>query len=173
MKGKVCAVTGCNSGIGKEIALQLASWGARVAVLCRNEEEGKSLARQIHLQHQKERQEEGDPGQCGSACEEGGCVARFIKADLCSLQSLREAAAEVTDFCNSGNASAENSSADNSKGLDVLGAATPLLLAAAPRDTLKPGGYYAEGEEGIADSRATSLALQDATLAICEALTGM
>jgi NAD(P)-dependent dehydrogenase (short-subunit alcohol dehydrogenase family) len=35
MIGKICIVTGANSGIGKETALGLAQMGARVVMACR------------------------------------------------------------------------------------------------------------------------------------------
>ena len=45
--GKVCAVTGGGSGIGREIALQLADAGAHVAVLDRNEASARQTADEI------------------------------------------------------------------------------------------------------------------------------
>ena len=45
MQGKVCVVTGANSGIGKETALSLAHMGATVVLVCRSESRGsKALA---------------------------------------------------------------------------------------------------------------------------------
>ncbi len=41
MKGKICIVTGANSGIGKETAKQLAELDAHVVMVVRNEEKGQ------------------------------------------------------------------------------------------------------------------------------------
>ncbi len=47
MSGKICIVTGANSGIGKETALGLAQMGARVVMVCRNAERGKAALEEI------------------------------------------------------------------------------------------------------------------------------
>jgi NAD(P)-dependent dehydrogenase (short-subunit alcohol dehydrogenase family) len=47
MSGKICIVTGANSGIGKETALGLAQMGARVVMICRNVERGKAALEEI------------------------------------------------------------------------------------------------------------------------------
>lgn len=47
MKGKVCIVTGSNSGIGKETALALAEKGATVILAVRNREKGEEAKRFI------------------------------------------------------------------------------------------------------------------------------
>lgn len=51
----VCVVTGANSGIGKATALRLAQQGARVAMVCRNEERGVSARDEIYQQCGHER----------------------------------------------------------------------------------------------------------------------
>jgi NAD(P)-dependent dehydrogenase (short-subunit alcohol dehydrogenase family) len=47
MSGKICVVTGANSGIGKETALGLAQMGAHVVMVCRNADRGKSALGEI------------------------------------------------------------------------------------------------------------------------------
>lgn len=47
MSGKVCVVTGANSGLGKQTALELAGMGARVVMICRNAERGAAAQQEI------------------------------------------------------------------------------------------------------------------------------
>ncbi len=47
MTGKVCVVTGSNSGIGKETALALAEMGATVVMVARNQERGQRALEEI------------------------------------------------------------------------------------------------------------------------------
>ncbi len=47
---KIIMVTGANSGIGKEAALQLAEQGARVVMVCRNRERGEPALAEIKAQ---------------------------------------------------------------------------------------------------------------------------
>jgi NAD(P)-dependent dehydrogenase (short-subunit alcohol dehydrogenase family) len=47
MSGKICVVTGANSGIGKETALELAQMGARVVMVCRNPDKAKAAMEDI------------------------------------------------------------------------------------------------------------------------------
>ena len=47
MQGKVCIVTGANSGIGKAAAAALARNGATVIMLCRNRKRGQSALGEI------------------------------------------------------------------------------------------------------------------------------
>jgi NAD(P)-dependent dehydrogenase (short-subunit alcohol dehydrogenase family) len=47
MRGKICIVTGANSGIGKETARGLAVMGAHVVMVCRNAEKGRAALEEI------------------------------------------------------------------------------------------------------------------------------
>jgi len=41
MDGKICMITGANSGIGKATAIGLAEMNATVVMVCRNKERGE------------------------------------------------------------------------------------------------------------------------------------
>lgn len=73
MSGKICMVTGANSGIGKETALGLARMGATVIMVCRSREKGEE-ARQdiIH--------------------RSGNTAVELFLADLASQPSIRQLA---------------------------------------------------------------------------------
>ena len=47
MSGKICIVTGSNSGIGKETTLALAEKGATVVMVVRNQEKGEKALTEI------------------------------------------------------------------------------------------------------------------------------
>jgi NAD(P)-dependent dehydrogenase (short-subunit alcohol dehydrogenase family) len=47
MKGRICVVTGSNSGIGKETALGLAKMGANVVMVVRNQQKGEAAKAEI------------------------------------------------------------------------------------------------------------------------------
>ncbi len=78
MEGKTCVVTGANSGIGKESAVELARRGARVLMLCRSPERGEA-ARQEIVQRS------------------GHDAVELVLCDLASLKSVRLAAAKVCE----------------------------------------------------------------------------
>lgn len=76
MEGKVCLVTGANSGIGRETAIGLARRGARVVLASRSEEKSRPVLDEI-------------------AADEGAGDAEFLPLDLGSLASVRSAADDV------------------------------------------------------------------------------
>jgi NAD(P)-dependent dehydrogenase (short-subunit alcohol dehydrogenase family) len=73
MQGKVCLITGANSGIGKETALELAKCGATVIMVCRNPQKGEAARKEMQ-------KTSGNPH-----------IDLFI-ADLSSQQSIRQLA---------------------------------------------------------------------------------
>lgn len=76
MSGKICIVTGANSGIGKETALGLAQMGARVVMVCRNAEKGKGALEEIR--------------------RESGCSqVDLLIADMSSQASVRALADQI------------------------------------------------------------------------------
>lgn len=75
MDGRVCLVTGGNSGIGEATAAGLARLGARVAIVCRDEARGRAAVERIALATGRE--------------------AGLLLGDLSDLSSVRALAAEV------------------------------------------------------------------------------
>lgn len=57
MTGKVCIVTGANTGIGEETALGLAKLGATVVIVCRDRDRGEAAQRKIKQQSRNDRLE--------------------------------------------------------------------------------------------------------------------
>jgi len=80
MNGKTCVVTGANSGIGKETALELARVGVRVLLVCRNVQKGESALEEI-------RRETKSP------------ELDLLIADMSSLASVRGLAAQIRQKC--------------------------------------------------------------------------
>jgi retinol dehydrogenase 14 len=76
MSGKICVVTGANSGIGKETALGLAQIGARVVMVCRNAEKGKAALEEIRR-------------------ESGSSQVDLLMADMSSQASIRALAEQI------------------------------------------------------------------------------
>jgi len=76
LKGKTVVITGGNTGIGKETAVDLARRGARVIVGCRNMEKGKAALKEI-----QERSESKD--------------VFLLQIDLASLDSVRKFADNI------------------------------------------------------------------------------
>ena len=76
MTGKTCLVTGANSGIGKETALGLARMGARVVLVCRNQQKGETALADIRR-------------------ETGSSQVDLLIADMSSFASVRTLADTV------------------------------------------------------------------------------
>ncbi|KAL2173175.1 uncharacterized protein P884DRAFT_333014 [Thermothelomyces heterothallicus CBS 202.75] len=75
LTGRVCIVTGSNTGIGKEVARILYSKNARVYVAARSQDKARSAIREI---------KESTPSSAGSL--------EFLSLDLSDLSHVREAA---------------------------------------------------------------------------------
>src|SRR5437763_8003497 len=76
MHGKICMVTGANSGIGKATALALAQMGATVVMVCRDRARGEQARSEI-------------------TTTSGNNAVDLLQADLSSQQSIRQL---VEDF---------------------------------------------------------------------------
>jgi NAD(P)-dependent dehydrogenase (short-subunit alcohol dehydrogenase family) len=74
MNGKVCIVTGANSGVGRATATRLAKSGATVVMVCRDRGRGEAAVREVRLQTG-----------VSSAVE-------LMLADLSSMDSVRQLA---------------------------------------------------------------------------------
>ncbi len=73
MQGKICLVTGANSGIGKATALGLAQLGATVVMVCRDRAKGEAAQSEIKA-------------------KSGNQAVDLLLADLSSQQSIRQLA---------------------------------------------------------------------------------
>lgn len=71
MQGKVCLITGANSGIGKATSLGLAHMGATVVMVCRDRARGEEAQREIRM-------------------KSGNDAVDLLIADLSSQQSIRQ-----------------------------------------------------------------------------------
>jgi NAD(P)-dependent dehydrogenase (short-subunit alcohol dehydrogenase family) len=71
MQGKICMVTGANSGIGKATALALAQMGATVVMVCRDRARGEQARSEITTQSRNN-------------------AVDLLQADLSSQQSIRQ-----------------------------------------------------------------------------------
>ena len=75
MAGKICAITGPTSGIGRATALALGRKGAKLLLLCRSVEKGNALAEEIKAL---------------------GGQAEVIETDLSALRSVAESAERLS-----------------------------------------------------------------------------
>lgn len=79
MYNKVCVVTGANSGLGYETARALALKGAKVFMVCRNEEKGVRAMKKILATNRQSR-------------------LYLVLADLAHMQQVRAAAQEIISY---------------------------------------------------------------------------
>jgi len=77
LDGKIVAITGCNTGIGKFTALDMSRRGAKVVMLCRNVEAAETVAEEIRKE------------------TEGEVIVH--RCDLASLKSVRECAEQLSN----------------------------------------------------------------------------
>jgi len=80
IEGKTVIITGCNTGIGKETAVDLAKRGGKIIMACRSEERALPAVAEV-----KER----------SNCRSD--AVKFMKLDLGSMKSIREFAAKFLE----------------------------------------------------------------------------
>jgi NAD(P)-dependent dehydrogenase (short-subunit alcohol dehydrogenase family) len=73
MNGKVCLITGANSGVGKATASRLASLGATVVMVCRDKGRGEAALGEVRSQS-------------------GSSAVELLLADLSSMESVRQLA---------------------------------------------------------------------------------
>ncbi|MHB8628627.1 MAG: SDR family oxidoreductase [Aggregatilineales bacterium] len=73
MQGKICLITGANSGLGYETALALAKMGAQVVMVCRNRAKGEAAQADIKA-------------------KSGNATVDLLIADLSVQKSIRELA---------------------------------------------------------------------------------
>ena len=81
MENKTCLITGANSGIGKQAAIQLAKAGFRVFVGARNRERGLSALKDIKMQSESD-------------------TVELLEIDLSSKKSIKDAASELKERLN-------------------------------------------------------------------------
>ncbi|KAM3958246.1 retinol dehydrogenase 12-like [Aphomia sociella] len=80
--GKTAIITGCNTGIGKETALDFYKRGARVIMACRSVEKAEEAKTDIETK-------------CKDLSNTGNLLV--VKCDLSSLKSVRECAQKILD----------------------------------------------------------------------------
>ncbi len=78
MDGKICVITGANTGIGKETAIRIAEKGAHVVMACRSEDKGNTALKEVMELS-------------------GSDKVEFMRLDLASLESVREFAKAYKD----------------------------------------------------------------------------
>ena len=127
MYGKVCLITGANSGIGHATALGLAQMGATVVMVCRDRARGEEAQREIKM-------------------KSGNDAVDLFLADLSSQQAIRELADTIQQRYPHLHVLINNAGAgftqrqESSDGVEMTFAVNylaPFLLTNLPLDVLK------------------------------------
>lgn len=79
LRGRTIVMTGASDGLGREAALQLALWGARLVLAVRNRRKGEIVAQRIVRETGR------------------GDAVRLVRIDLADLSSVRAAADEISE----------------------------------------------------------------------------
>jgi len=150
LRGKVCAVTGANTGIGQEVALGLARLGGSVLLLCRRPAEGERVRQTILSSHP-------------------AADVWVVPCDMADLGSIRRAAAGLVRewprldvlVHNAGATFPQRTiTADGVEATLAVDAVGPCLLTTLLRDRLEAargrvitltGIYHRRGHVDIAD----------------------
>ncbi|KAL7576273.1 hypothetical protein ACA910_018098 [Epithemia clementina (nom. ined.)] len=92
LQGKVVLITGANTGIGKETAMQLAEQGAKIILACRSASKAQVAKNEIlnHLVAKKKKDPDNNNSNDNNAIE-------ILPLDLSSLASVRKAALMVQE----------------------------------------------------------------------------
>ena len=77
MDGKLCVITGCTSGVGREAAKRLAAYGARLVVINRSVEKSERA--------------------CQTLREDFGAECEYLIADFADLSQVHDAADQLAD----------------------------------------------------------------------------
>jgi retinol dehydrogenase 14 len=129
MAGKVCVVSGSNSGIGKETAVALAQMGANVVMVVRNEQRGKKALEEI-------------------VAKTGNRAVSLMICDMSSMAFIRNFAADIKKKYDHINVLINNAGAEfvrrqvTSEGFEMTFAVdylAPFLLTHELLDLLKAG----------------------------------
>ncbi|WP_406692468.1 SDR family oxidoreductase [Saccharopolyspora sp. ID03-671] len=129
--GRVCVVTGANSGTGYVTALELARGGATVVMMCRNAEKGEAARAAI-------------------VAETGNDRVELIVVDLAEMADVRRAVREFTERHSTLDVLVNNAGGitqtrrESSEGLEAMFAGNYLghfLLTTSLLDRLKAAGH--------------------------------
>ncbi|WP_151525936.1 SDR family NAD(P)-dependent oxidoreductase [Serinicoccus kebangsaanensis] len=93
LRGRTVVVTGASDGIGREVALHLARWGARLVLPARNRAKAEGVRARLLRE---------------TRADDGADAVTLVDLDLADLGSVRRAAREITGLLGSGTADLVN-----------------------------------------------------------------